>query len=741
MSLITSRRPTLFCAALLGALLALAPWAGARSRSDAPRLAEFSQQSRARVIAKQTPLYHRLRASTNPANPMAEQLMFIGRRGMPVYYHTTNLNAAKSVRTWDVWPVGVGGGFFGVTGATTNPGELAVWDQGKVFATHVEFGGRVTQMDGATKYSQHSTHVSGTLVAGGINTDARGMSYQAPLHAYDWRFDTSEMAAAAAGNLEISSHSYGHVTGWESNRWYGDITVAVGEDYGFGFYDEGAQEFDQVARLAPEYLIVIGAGNDRNDGWFGTHYHWDPGLEEWVSANDVHGTDYQSGGYDTVNWFGTAKNALLVGAVDDIPGGYAGPGSVLMMPFSNWGPCDDGRIKPDIVANGFALVSTDTLPGAYHTSTGTSMAAPSVAGSVNLIAHEYTSRFSQRPLSSTLKAVVINTADEAGSSDGPDYAFGWGLLNTYRAIDLVRALPSDDQGVTEATLDQGETDTYSFSVSAPQPVRITIAWTDLAGTPPPASVDPANKMLVNDVDVRITRHGGGTTMPWTLNRLNPAAAPVQADNTVDNVEQIDIALAAAGEYDVTVTHKGTLAGGPQDYSLVWRGAHASGPTAVGPASTPALRIGLPVPNPVRTRATIGYHLEQSEPVSIRVYDVNGRRVATLAENQVRAAGRRQRGNGRGIASVRNLLSQDGNPHRHRGPENHYSQVAVERKKGPAFARRAFRFRDQRAWKRYAAAAAAAVALARGTPSFSIRSATCRTKLAALPMTSSRLGTR
>ena len=629
---------TRWCLSLLAFLFLVHSPAVARPRTDTARLTEFSRSAHARVVAKQTPLYQRLLAATGPANPVAEQLMFIGRNGVPVYYHTTNLTAAKSVRTWDVWPPGVGGGFYGVTGSTTNPGELAVWDQGLVFVAHQEFGGRVTQMDDATKHSQHSTHVSGTLIAAGVNANARGMSYQAPLHTYDWKFDLAEMAAAAAVNLEISSHSYAHVTGWEGNRWYGDITVSAAEDYGFGFYDDETRDFDELARLAPEYLIVLAAGNDRNDVWGGTHMHWDPIDSTWVSANDFHGADFQNGGYDTLPWFGNAKNPLLVGAVDDIPGGYSDPSNVVMMPFSGWGPSDDGRIKPDIVANGFALVSTDTLPAGYITFTGTSMAAPNAAGSINLIAHEFTSQFSERPLSSTLKAIVINTADEAGSSDGPDYGFGWGLLNTYRAIDLVHAQPADHRGVLEATLADSETDTYAFTVDVPQPVRVTIAWTDPPGTPPAASVDPPAKMLVNDLDVRITKNGGGTTLPWTLDRLNPAAPPVPGDNTADNVEQIDIALAPAGEYEVSVTHKGALVGGVQDYALVWRGAQAVGPTAAGPGTTPSLRIDAPVPHPVRTHATIGYHLDRSEPVTIRVYDVKGRRVATLVEHTPRATG-------------------------------------------------------------------------------------------------------
>ena len=641
-----SRSQTTRCRLLLVSMLCLfasAHIVSAARPVDTQRLADFSRRARAGVIARQTSSYQRLLSSADPleialARVPGLQLMFMGPRGVPVYYTTNDVNAAKTVRTWDVWPPGVGGGFIGLTGSTTLPGEIAVWDAGRVRTTHQEFGGRVTQMDGATKYAQHATHVSGIVVAAGVNTDARGMSYQAPLHTYDWKFDTSEMAAAAAQGLEISNHSYQHTVGWQSNYWFGDITVATQEDYGFGFYDEEAARYDSLAYLAPEYLIVIGSGNDRNQVWFGTHNHWNG--TQWVSADDFHGADYQNGGFDTVSWFGTAKNPLLVGAVDDIPAGYSGPSSVVMLPFSSWGPCDDGRIKPDIVTNGNAVLSTDTTDTGYFYGTGTSMAAPGATGSINLIAHEFTSRFGHRPLSSTLKAIVINTADEAGSAEGPDYGFGWGLLDTYRAIDLLEAGPADERGVMEETISTGETQDYHFVVDAPQAVRLTMVWTDPPGTPPAPSLDPPNKMLVNDLDLRITSvNGAVTTLPWTLDGLNPSAAAVRADNSTDNVESIDIDLAPADQYVVHVTHKGTLLSGSQAYALVWQGMKETAPTGAGSSPTPPFTLELPTPHPIRTNATVGYELDHSANVSIRVYDVRGRLVQTLLQNSVRPAGR------------------------------------------------------------------------------------------------------
>ena len=83
-------------------------------------------------------------------------------------YRIENLDAAISLSTDEVWPGGSGG--FSLTGSETQLGELGVWDANGVRTSHQEFGGRVTQMDGASGTHYHSTHVAGTLVAAGVLT-------------------------------------------------------------------------------------------------------------------------------------------------------------------------------------------------------------------------------------------------------------------------------------------------------------------------------------------------------------------------------------------------------------------------------------------------------------------------------------------------------------------------------------------------------------------------------------------
>ncbi|MCK5190981.1 MAG: hypothetical protein KAR12_13090 [Methylococcales bacterium] len=129
----------------------------------------------------------------------------------PIFYITNNSDAADTVSTEKVWPGGSAG--LNLNGSGMTVGE---WDGGAIFAGHWDFNGRVTQVDGATSVSGHSTHVAGTLIGSGEGLDprSRGMAYAAQLNAWDWNSDTAEMASAAADGLLLSNHSYGIAAGW-----------------------------------------------------------------------------------------------------------------------------------------------------------------------------------------------------------------------------------------------------------------------------------------------------------------------------------------------------------------------------------------------------------------------------------------------------------------------------------------------------------------------------------------------
>jgi len=169
----------------------------------------------------------------------------------------------------------------------------------------------------------------------------------------------------------------------------------------------------------------------------------------------------------------------------------------------------------------------------------------------------------------TAKALVIHTADEAGPGPGPDYMFGWGLMNTKTAAEVI-----SDQGtisyIIEESLSDEETFTLDVYATGNEPLKATLCWADIPGTPVPESVDPPDPMLVNDLDMRISRTGF-TGYPWKLDKNNPTnAATNNSDNSVDNVEQVLVASPEQELYTISITHKGTL-DDPQNFSLIVTG--------------------------------------------------------------------------------------------------------------------------------------------------------------------------
>jgi len=492
--------------------------------------------------------------------------------GMPMFNRTdNNLDAAKTISTNKVWPGGTVGTSLSGSGMTS---RLGVWDGGGVLTTHQEFGGRVVQVDNPSTIEFHATHVAGTMVAAGVNANAKGMAYQAPLKAYDWNSDNSEMTSAAAAGLLVSNHSYSTITGWEYNNsrweWWGTWSLSQTEDYIFGFYVQKAAEWDQIALSNPYYLIVKSAGNDRGEAASGSTWWRRDGSGNWIQATET--KPGAVGPYDCMPAYSCAKNILTIGAVNAIPGGYTTPSGVVMSSFSGWGPTDDGRIKPDVVGDGVNVTScTNTSNTSYVSSSGTSMSGPNVAGSTLLIQQHNFNLKGSYLKSSTLKGLIIHTADEAGTAAGPDYRFGWGLMNTAKAVQTLS--DSATNMVLEASLSNKATYTYNFVTDGTKPVRATICWTDRPGTPPPASLDPTTKMLVNDLDIRIIRNSDNQVFyPYKMDPANPANAATTGDNDLDNVEQIHIATPTAGSYTITVNHKGNLYGSiAQPFGLIISG--------------------------------------------------------------------------------------------------------------------------------------------------------------------------
>jgi hypothetical protein len=520
----------------------------------------------------------------------------------PLYYETSNLGAAQTSRTHRLWP---GGGLGlnlsgqrltlcclnGPTG--TQPyfydSKAGIWDGGGVRATHQELVGRVTQRDAVTSSDNHATHVAGTMIASGEQPTAKGMAYAAQLDAYDWNSDEGEMAVAAAQGLLMSNHSYGLVTGWAygdfdglgSSRWFwwGSEADTVCAD--FGLYSQQARDWDLIANNAPNYLIVKAAGNDRGQGpSAGTNHRvWSNSQGNWVNSTVARQKDGGPLGYDCISHAGVAKNVLTVGAVQGLTAPYSGPSQVLPSTFHGWGPTDDGRIKPDIVAKGVGVYSsTATGDATYANYNGTSMASPAVTGTLVLLQQRWAELnaplLSSPPpplTSAQLKALVCHTALEAGLP-GPDPVYGWGLLNAEGAVQLM-AGRGDTTLLESMSLANGATYTRSFYSDGQQPLVLTLAWNDPAAPVSTYMVNNPVPVLVNDLDLRLVRSSDGAVFePFRLVSGQPSSAAQTGDNTRDNTEQVRLQAPTAGMYTLQVTHKGALSGNqPQVFALVGSG--------------------------------------------------------------------------------------------------------------------------------------------------------------------------
>ena len=246
-----------------------------------------------------------------------------------------------------------------------------------------------------------------------------------------------------------------------------------------------------------------------------------------------------------------------------------------MSTFSSWGPTDDGRIKPDIVAKGVGVYSAlGSADNAYASWQGTSMSGPMVSGSVGLLLEHWENLHGAGSpmLSSTMKGLIIHTASQL-DAPGPDYRNGWGMMNTWAAAELMAgdALAGGEFNIRELTLNQDQTIQITVTAASSDSLVATMAWNDPAGTPPVPSLNPTDLMLVNDLDLRIA-DASTTWQPWILNPASPSNAATTGDNFRDNVEQVFIAEPTPGEtYTITITHKNTLAGGSQEFSLIISG--------------------------------------------------------------------------------------------------------------------------------------------------------------------------
>ena len=489
----------------------------------------------------------------------------------PLYQTSANSTISNILQTSALFP----NSSFNLRG---NGIKIGLWEAGNQapLETHEQISGRIYNPD-SIPIGNHATWMAGTLIASGNgNTSAKGMAPEATITISQ---DNNKLGLLDFGINEglISNHSYQTPVGWLYNgsvwRWWGDLSITQTSAQRFGQYSIIDQEFDEISRATPYHIIVKAAGNLRGiEPPASTDYEvWDGNT--WITLNTDTAPREKNGGidgYDCIPIGAIAKNILTVGGVtkNQINGFYEN------MNFSGWGPADDGRIKPDLVAPGSNVISTSSsADNAYGGGTGTSFSTAAISGSLALIQEMMIQKSNKPLLASTLKGLAIHTANSNDSITGPNYRTGWGLLNTEAAAELIENL--ENGIIIERDLEQGEEFVLRFLNEGNKKVKATICWTDPESPLIDDLLNDRRPRLVNDLDIRLIHNPDSTTpqvfFPWKLNPINPAAPAVRTDNIVDNVEVVEPDTSLDGIWEIRVTHKDSLSDGQQRFSLILEG--------------------------------------------------------------------------------------------------------------------------------------------------------------------------
>ncbi len=182
----------------------------------------------------------------------------------------------------------------------------------------------------------------------------------------------------------------------------------------------------------------------------------------------------------TIGSPGAAAKAITVGSMGDV-----GELGFFLVSSSSRGPTADGRTKPDIAAPGYRITAprSGTSSG-YVTFSGTSMAAPYVAGTVALMLD------ANPNLSTTnIKNTLLNTAKEWGPN-GKDVEYGEGRLDAYEAVKQAGGFSGTNIAIpnhfhrSETIGSNRGSDYWEFNVTnTSYPIAVTLVMPDWASSP------------------------------------------------------------------------------------------------------------------------------------------------------------------------------------------------------------------------------------------------------------------
>jgi len=281
----------------------------------------------------------------------------------------------------------------GFPSVNTNPGFANMVNEGRLLGTY-DFEARTTNVDGTSTHGTKTT----SDIAGFLQDNFVGTAPQASYYLYVTEYVPTETPVEEAWWVEALERS--------DSLGVDVVNTSLGyQDFDNPNYDHSYQDLDGQTTFAAR----------------GANIAFDKGMILVTSAGN------DGGGFTYVGTPGDSPGMLTVGAVDS-NGNYAS--------FSSIGPTTDGRIKPDVMAQGSssAVIGTD---GQVTFNSGTSFSSPIMTGVVACL-------WQSRPQTPNYQVMDI-IRESAHLYNNPTDEMGYGIPNFEDAYLALQQLGVNDE--------------------------------------------------------------------------------------------------------------------------------------------------------------------------------------------------------------------------------------------------------------------------------------------------------
>jgi len=386
---------------------------------------------------------------------------------------------------------------------------------------------------------------------------------------------------------EVHDEEYWYQAGIEWGEGLG--AEVASSSLGYRYFDPGEDDYEYHELDGQTTIVAQAACWARDNGI--------------LLATSV-GNDGQYGGSGSLISPADADGILAVGAVDS-------NGDLAY--FSSLGPTADGRTKPEVCAMGYYTFCADAFDNdGYTYASGTSLSAPLVGGTLALLR-----QFDPDATVADIRQVLLDTATR---SDTPDNEYGWGIV---QAADAADELALDTGGWRELAAERGDTGVllrwlYDDAVNGFNVYRLDESPADAGYTAAHLlTTEPAWRVDQLGHDLRPADEG------WR--RLNEHTLPAGAHAYHDRDAPADGCYyrleAVLNDGRSRLSDQLHLGPSPRDGGLSLEACY---------------------PNPARGAVTFTFRTDGEADLRLAVYDLAGRRVATVFDGHL-AAGRYELG--------------------------------------------------------------------------------------------------